>query len=273
MIKKRILITGATDGIGKETARRLAADNHEVIVHGRNGNKVQNTVASLKKESGNENIYGETADFSFLKEVTRLSIRMKENYESLDVLLNNAGIINQEFETTVDGFEKSFQINYLAPFVLTNNLLPLVKQSGQGRIVNVSSMVHASDISLDDLQLKNGYSGTAAYSATKLYNILFTFKLARLLKGGNITCNCFHPGVINTKLLRKNFGNIGGPVGEGADNAVYLAVDPELINKSGKYIKDGHLASPADVAQDKKIQDDLWNKTMDMVANYLEGYS
>ena len=273
MIKKRILISGSTDGIGKETARLLAAENHEIIIHGRNSNRVRNTVSGLKQETGNDYITGETADFAQLKEVKRLSMRLKNQYDSMDVLLNNAGIINPVFETTVDGFEKSFQVNYLAPFILTNNLLPLLKNAPEGRIVNVSSMIHASDINLDDLELRNNYSASSAYSATKLYNILFTFKLARLLKGGKITCNCFHPGVINTKLLRSNFGNIGNPLSEGAGNAYYLAVSPDVINKSGKYFKDSHPATPSPVAEDREIQDAVWNKTINMISNYIQDYS
>lgn len=273
MLKKRILITGSTDGIGKETARQLAGDNHEVIIHGRNANRVQNTVNALQQETGNDSITGETADFAKLKEVKRLSLQLKDNYDSLDVLLNNAGIINPDFETTMDGFEKSFQVNHLAPFVLTNNLLPLMKDVDEGRIINVTSMIHARNIDLNDLELRNGFSGSAAYSATKLYSILFTFKLARLLSGGHIICNCFHPGVINTKLLRSNFGNIGGPISEGAENAVFLAVSPEVTYKSGKYFRDSHVAPPAPVAEDRQIQDKLWNMTMEMVSNYIQDHS
>lgn len=270
---KRILITGSTDGIGKETAVKLAAKNHEIIIHGRQGAKVDNTVDWLKQKTGNEKIFGEIADFSSLKEVKRLAMRLKDTYDSLDVLLNNAGIMNPDFETTIDGFEKSFQVNYLAPFVLTNNLLPLLKHAEQGRVVNVSSMIHAGDIHLDDLELRWNYSGSSAYSATKLYNILFTFKLARLLSGSTITCNCFHPGVINTKLLRNNFGNIGGPVDEGARNSVYLADNPEVADVSGHYFRDSRVAAPSPIANDRKVQDELWNKTMNMVSNFLADYS
>ncbi|MCF8308443.1 MAG: SDR family oxidoreductase [Bacteroidales bacterium] len=273
MPDKKILITGATDGIGRETARLLAGENHEIIIHGRSSNRVQSAVSGIKKETGNENVFGEVADFTSLKEVKRLSMKLKNNHDFLDVLLNNAGIINQDYETTVDGFEKTFQVNYLAHFVLTNNLLPLLKESGQGRIVNVTSMIHATSIDMDDLQLQQRYSGSEAYSATKLYNILFTFKLARLLEGSSITCNCFHPGVINTKLLRSNFGNIGGAVSEGAENSVYLAVNPKVSGKSGKYFRNNRVASPTQIAEDKKIQDNLWNKTMNWVGNYLQDYS
>lgn len=273
MPNKKILITGATDGIGRETARRLAMDNHEIIIHGRNSNRVQSAVSMIKKETGNENVFGEVADFTSLKDVKRLSIKLKSNYDVLDVLLNNAAIINQDYETTVDGFEKTFQVNYLAHFVLTNNLLPLLKGAVQGRIVNVASMVHSNNIDLDDLQLKQKYSGSEAYSATKLYNILFTFKLARLLDGSSITCNCFHPGVINTKLLRNNFGSIGGAVSEGADNSVYLVVNPSVSSITGKYFRNSRVASPSQIAEDKKVQDTLWNKTMSWVGNYLEDYS
>ncbi|MCF8230918.1 MAG: SDR family oxidoreductase [Bacteroidales bacterium] len=273
MSDKKILITGATDGIGKETARRLAMDNHEIIIHGRNSNRVQSAVSTIKQESGNENVFGEVADFTSLKEVKRLSLKLKSSYDALDVLLNNAAIINQDYETTVDGFEKTFQVNYLAPFVLTNNVLTLLKGAVQGRIVNIASMVHSNNINLDDLQLKQNYSGLEAYSATKLYNILFTFKMARLLVGSTITCNCFHPGVINTKLLRNNFGSIGGATSEGADNSVYLAADAAVSNISGKYFRNSRVASPAQIAEDKKVQDTLWNKTLSWVGNYLEDYS
>jgi NAD(P)-dependent dehydrogenase (short-subunit alcohol dehydrogenase family) len=266
---KRILITGSTDGIGQETARQLALQGHEILIHGRNAHRVERTTSQLKEATGNENIVGYVSDLASLREVTKMALTIRDNYESLDVLLNNAGILQPVWEKTVDGFEQTFQVNYLAPFLLTHLLLPLLQKSEQGRIINVSSMIHSNRIDFDDLELRQHFDGSAAYSATKLYNILFTFKLARMLSGSPVTSNCLHPGVIGTKLLRQNWGMSGASVSEGAKISVYLATEETLSKTSGRYFVNSHPANPAAVAQDKEVQDRLWQITLGLVSNYL----
>lgn len=268
---KNILITGSTDGIGKETARRLAAADCRVWIHGRNDSRLQQTRKEITEETGNRQIETVRADFSSLKEVKRMSMELYQRMGQLDVLINNAGVMSGFRENTMDGYDRTFQVNYLSPFLLTNLLLPLMKESEQGRIIHVASMTHAKEIDFDNLAFSKQYTGSLAYSATKLYNILFSNKLARMLAGGKITSNSLHPGVINTKLLRQNFGNMGDPVGQGAETPVYLASAAEAAKYSGKYFSNSHLAKPAGLAGDKQVQDRLWNESLRMVSNYLSG--
>ncbi len=268
---KNILITGATDGIGKETARRLASGDFRLWLHGRNQQRLENTRAEIERESGNRAIETVKADFSSLKEVKKMSMDLFQRLEQLDVLINNAGMMSDFQEKTIDGYDKTFQVNYLSPFLLTNLLLPLMKEAAQGRIIHVASMIHAKEIDFENLSFTRKYSGSLAYSSTKLYNILFSNKLARMLAGGKITSNSLHPGVINTKLLRQNFGSIGEPVEQGAETSVYLATASEAAKCSGRYFSNSHLATPAGIANDKQVQDRLWNESLRMVSNYLGG--
>lgn len=270
MSPKHILVTGSTDGIGKETARRLAEQGHVVWIHGRNRQRVQQCADELTGKTGNTDIKTVQGDFSSLKAVKKMSMDIFREAEWLDVLINNAGIMTSFREYTIDKYEKTFQVNYLAPFLLTNALLPLLRESPQGRIIHVSSMIHAQDIDFANLAFTQSFNGSEAYSATKLYNIIFSNKLARLLQGSAVTSNSVHPGVINTKLLRQHYGNMGQPVAQGAETSVYLATDPGVARQSGKYFVNSHLATPAKVASDKEMQDKLWNKSLQLVSNYLD---
>lgn len=269
MHRRNMLITGSTDGIGKETAKRLAAEGHNIWLHGRNQAKVEQCICEIFNVTGNNHLEPLVADFTSLREVKRMSLDLVKQTEYLDVLINNAGMMTDFKEFSSDGFEKTFQINYLSPFLLTNELLPLLRESTQGRIVHVSSMIHASAFDADNFTLSGSFNGSAAYAATKLYNILFSNKLARMLQRSHITSNSLHPGVINTKLLRQHYGNIGEDIKEGANTPVYLATDESVASHSGKYFVNKHLANPAKIATDKQIQDLLWNKTLPLVSNYL----
>lgn len=269
MYRKNILITGGTDGIGKEIAKQLAAEGHNLWMHGRNQAKLEQCICEIFNITGNNHLEPLVADFASLKDVKRMSIDLAKQTEYIDVLMNNAGIMTDFKEYSLDGYEKTFQINYLSPFLLTNLLLPFLKESNQGRIIHVSSMMHASSFDSDNIALSYSVQGSGAYAVTKLYNILFSNKLARMLQGSHITSNSLHPGVINTKLLRQNFGNIGEDVKQGAETPVYLATDEAVAAYSGKYFVNKHLANPAKIANDKKTQDILWNKTLSMVSNYL----
>lgn len=269
MSKKIVLITGSTDGIGKETARLLLNKDFTVWLHGRNEQKVQKVKNDLIDATGIYDVKVLSADFSSLKQVKKASMILRDQLEHLDVLINNAGIMTSYQEKTIDGFEKTFQVNYLAPFLLTNLLLPLLKDAPQGRIIHVSSMIHSRDISFENLDFSHSFEGSEAYSATKLYNILFSNKLSRMLTGSPITSNSLHPGVINTKLLRQHFGNVGQPVAQGAETPVFLASSHEAAKHSGKYFVNSHLSSPAKLTADREVQDKLWNESLRMVSNYL----
>src|SRR5215207_6225037 len=208
MSEKIILITGATNGIGKAAALELAKQGNTVVIVGRNPAKTQATVEEIKQQSGNSAVEGLIADLSSLADVRRLADEFRQRHSRLDVLINNAGALFAERELTVDGYEMTFAVNHLAYFLLTNLLLDLLKASAPARIVNVASDAHKGmKINFDDLQLEKNYGGMMgpAYGQSKLANILFTYELARRLAGTGVTVNALHPGLVRTGFA----GNMG----------------------------------------------------------------
>lgn len=268
-MKTIVFITGATDGIGKQTAMELAMAEYHVIIHGRSIDRVENTIDELQKNSKNNDIDGFASDFGSLKDVSVLAEKINEKYERIDILINNAGVFQKERELTVDGFEKTFQVNHLAHFLLTNLLLDKIKNSDKGRIINVASMVHSTAIDFHNLKGEQNFEGSEAYAISKLCNVLFTYKLSRILEKNKITVNCLHPGVINTKLLRNNWGGIGGSVKEGAENVLYVATYEEIDHVSGKYFVNKMPQSSAMVTYEQEKQDKLWEVSKEMTKNYL----
>lgn len=259
---KTILITGATDGIGRQTARELASQGHRIVLHGRNEEKAERTKTELIQETGNRSIETATADFGSLHAVRTLANALKDRLPALDVLLNNAGIFMHERVLTEDGYETTFQVNHLATMLLTLELLPLLKRSAPARIVTVSSIAHRNGrLELDDLQLERDFDGYAAYASSKLANILFTFELAERLEGTGVTANCLHPGVIGTKLLREGFGSSGASVEEGAATSVYLATSDEVAGVTGRYFAHLREAAVSEVARDPTLQKSLWRES------------
>jgi NAD(P)-dependent dehydrogenase (short-subunit alcohol dehydrogenase family) len=269
-MKTTVLITGSTDGIGKQTAHELAMAEYQVIIHGKDIERVENTVDEIKNASKNDDIEGFASDFESLKDVSILAKKIKDKYDQLDILINNAGIFSKQHETTQDGFEKTFQVNHLSHFLLTNLLMDLIQKSDKGKIVNVSSMVHATAIDFDNLQGEQDFEGSEAYALSKLCNVLFTYKLDRMLDKDKTTVYVVHPGVINTKLLRSNWGGIGGSVKEGAENVLYVATYEEIDHVSGKYFVNKMPQSSATVTYETDKQDKLWEVSKDMVKDYLQ---
>ncbi|MCF7929715.1 MAG: membrane protein insertion efficiency factor YidD [Spirochaetales bacterium] len=258
MKKKTILVTGSTDGIGKETARLLSEAGHRVIIHGRSEDRAKQAAQEISpaENSSLAWVYG---DYSQLEQVRSLARQVLEAVPRLDVLINNAGIQRNDYRQTADGFEETFQVNHLAPFLLTNLLLERVKASAPARIVTVSSMIHASSLDLGNLNGGKSFDGREAYSRSKLCNVLFTYALDRRLEGTGVTANCLHPGVIGTKLLRAGFGGGGGPVSEGAQTSVYLALSEEVENVSGKYFRDKQENTSHQISYDRELQEKLWS--------------
>ncbi|HEY2348471.1 MAG TPA: SDR family NAD(P)-dependent oxidoreductase [Puia sp.] len=235
MSRKSIFITGATEGIGKLVATDLANRFKDagILIHGRNKEKLENTARQIQHQTGNENIRIYLADFSSLHEVRKLSDDILADYDSLDILINNAGAGFAAPRLGKDGTETRFTVNYLAPFLLTHLLLPAIKKSGSPRIVNLAS-AGQSPIHFDDIMMDKDFDGVVAYTRSKLAIIMFTFDLAEKLK--TVTANCLHPGTyLDTGMVREAGIHPLGTAQSGADAVEYLAISPELKNISGKY--------------------------------------
>jgi NAD(P)-dependent dehydrogenase (short-subunit alcohol dehydrogenase family) len=259
MKNKIVLITGSTDGIGKQTALELAGLGAGIILHGRNRERLEAVQSEIRKVTGNEQVDVLTADFCSLKQVRTMAGRIYEKYDHLDVLVNNAATFIKDRVISEDGYEMTFAVNYLAPFLLTTLLLDLLKKSAPARIVTVSSVAHSTArLDFDNLQGEKEYKPWRAYGLSKLCNVLFTFELAARLNGSGVTANCLHPGVINTKLLRASYNMPGGSVEEGAKMSVYLASSPEVEKMNGTYFAGMNLSRPSPLAQDKDLRLQLW---------------
>lgn len=247
MSGKIVLITGATSGIGEVTARELARMGATIVVVGRDSARAAATVSAIKGQTANPHIESLLADLSSQDETRRLASAFQDRYPRLDVLINNAGSVFYHRETTVDGIERTFALNHLAPFLLTNLLLDRLMAAPMARIVTVASMAHAgATIAFDDLQRTRApYRAFQVYGQTKLANILFTYELARRLADTSLTANTLHPGFVAT-----NFGLApGGLVGlglrlarmlaispeRGAQTSIYLASSPDVQGVSGRY--------------------------------------
>jgi NAD(P)-dependent dehydrogenase (short-subunit alcohol dehydrogenase family) len=208
--------------------------------------RVRDQLAAEAQTAGGEIAALHTADFAVLKEVRRMAEEIRETHPDLQVLVNNAGIQTRRRTMTPEGLEMVFTVNHLAPFLLTNLLLPVLQNNQPARIVNVSSMVHEhASLNLEDPQLTRGWEAYRAYSQSKLANVLFTRELAERLEGTGVTVNALHPGVISTKLLHTMFSGGASPE-KGARTSVYLAESPEVEGVTGRYFRDRRPArSPA----------------------------
>lgn len=270
MAGKTCLVTGATSGIGRATAAALAARGAEVIVAGRNKQKAEETVASIQAETGNTRVYYLLADFADLGQVRNLARLCKEQTSRLDVLVNNAGAYFYTHHETPYGVEKTFLVNHLAPFLLTNLLLETVQESASARIVNVASDAHKyGTMDFDDLESGRGNFGIKAYARSKLANVLFTYELARRLDPRQVTANAVHPGGVATDLWKTNFPVIGPALKwvtglfaltpeQGADTVIYLASSPEVDGISGEYFAKRKPVPSSPLSYDEEIAGRLW---------------
>jgi NAD(P)-dependent dehydrogenase (short-subunit alcohol dehydrogenase family) len=283
MSSKVCLVTGATSGIGAETALQLARLGAAVIVIGRNAQKSAVTVARIRQQTGNAAVEFMLADLSSQQDIRRLGQEFKRKYRRLDVLVNNVGIVRMRCQESVDGIEMTFAVNHLAPFLLTNLLLDVLKQSAPARIVNVSSALHEQGkINFDDLQRKKSYNALAAYNNSKLANVLFTYELARCLARTNVTVNVLHPGAVKTNLIASNgwfFKRVVQPlfdlqaisVEQGAQTSVYLASSPEVEGVTGKYFARCKPRASSRASHDEAAQKRLWRMSAEMVRLKDEG--
>ncbi len=256
--KKTILITGATDGIGLQTALELAQQGYHVLVHGRNREKSEQTAASIRKETDAQQVDAVWADLTDFVQIKAMADSIKSKYDRLDVLLNNAGVFENEKVVLPNGFERTFMVNHLAPFSLTLLLQEMLVQTPVSRIVNVSSMAQSGSIDFDNLNGEKYFDPYNAYAVSKLGNVLFTYYLAEKLKGTDTTVNCLHPGVVSTKLLHAGWGMGGVSLHAGAQNSIYVAVSPKIEGKTALYFVAQKPSRSAAISYDKKIQKRLW---------------
>ncbi len=275
MKNKTILITGSTDGIGRETAMELAQMGHKVLIHGRDRQKTEKVMDEIKRKSGNDDLSFYVSDFADLESIVKMADEIRKDQDHLDVLINNAGVFPSQHIITKDGNELTFQVNYLAHFLLTHLLLDLIKNSAPARIIHVASTAHYSaDASyFNDLKGDRSYSSYSAYSFSKLANILFSNELAERLKGTGVTSNSLHPGTIHTKLLQAGFSSSGRSVEDGAQTPVYLATSKEVEGVTGKYFSSKREKTPSDAAQDTELQKKLWKVSEELLKKYLSDRS
>ena len=260
---KVILITGATDGIGKQTALELAQMGAQILVHGRDLDKTAKTCEELKLQTDNDAIFGFVADFADLNQVRKLVREVTNRFDHLDVLVNNAGTYFKQRLLSAQGYELNFAIGHLAPFLLTNLLLDILLKSPSGRIVTVSSSAHASAVvDFDNLQGEKHFDGWQAYCLSKLGNLYMAFELADHLRDTKVSSNALHPGTIDTKLYRSTgFTYNSRSVVDGAVTSVYLASDPEVEDISGQYFFRKKAVNPAAIALDNQLRLRFWKES------------
>jgi NAD(P)-dependent dehydrogenase (short-subunit alcohol dehydrogenase family) len=262
------LVTGANSGIGKETTLALAQNGANVIMVCRNKEKGEAVRREVTAKSGNKSIDLLLCDLASLAEVRRLAGDISAGYSKLHVLVNNAGLFSFSGKT-VDGFETTFAVDYLAPFLLTNLILPLMKSSTPSRVVNVSSVAHfGGHVDIGAIERKDTRSGWSAYSDSKLALVMFTYELARRLKGTGVTANCLHPGGVATNIWRIPAA-LTRPflksAREGAETSIYLASSPEVENVSGKYFDNKSEKRSSEESYDEEKARLLWNVTSKLV--------
>jgi len=266
-----VVITGATRGIGRAAAIELAKGGAEVVVVGREPERVEAVASEAQATEGGAPIHTHVADLASMGDVRALADELKANHQRIDVLANNAGALFASRKTTSDGFEQSFALNHLAPFLLTNLLLDGLDG---GRVVATTSDAHTGGkIDLDDLQSEQSYAAMRVYGTTKLCNILFTRELAK--RAPQLHANCFHPGTVRSGFGKNDNGiwkvltTIGAPLfrspERGARSLVWLATSEEGGRLSGEYVVDEKVATPSAAAQDDDLARGLWERSAALV--------
>jgi NAD(P)-dependent dehydrogenase (short-subunit alcohol dehydrogenase family) len=270
--QQTILITGSTDGLGKALAHDLASRGATILLHGRSRTRLEETRREIRDGTGSNRVRPYCADFSSLDQVRRLAKDLERDHERLDVLLNNAalggGKPGAPRQESADGYELRFAVNYLAPFLLTNLLLPLLRGSTPARIVNVASAGQAP-IDFGDLMLMRQYDPLRAYRQSKLAQIMFTFELADRLRAqgeAGVTVNALHPAsLMPTKMVFETFGRTMSTLEEGAAATLRLAISPELDGVSGRYFDQLREARALEQAYDDGERRRLWRLSEELV--------
>jgi len=267
---KIILITGATSGIGKETAIDLARLDATIFFTTRDNLKGEKVKEELIKKTNNKNIHMLKCDLASFESIGNCCKEFKSEYDRLHVLINNAGVWDFKRRESKDGIENIFATNYLAPFLMTNLLLDLLKKSSPSRIINVTSGMHYGTINFDDIEFKNNFSGAKAYRQSKLALILFTRFLAKKLEGTGVTVNTAHPGMNKTNLGRDAggfskmiFKMMGNDPKIGAETSIYLASSSDVMNISGEYFSKKKIKKSSKESYNMILAKKLWEVSKD----------
>ncbi|MEZ4286898.1 MAG: SDR family oxidoreductase [Polyangiales bacterium] len=278
---KRVVITGATSGIGKQAAIAFSDQGAEVIALARDAQKCEALKSEIGSRDKNANVQTFVVDLSDMAQVRDVATRIESSFDRIDVLVNNAGGVFTHREESADGFEMTFALNHLSYFLLTNRLLPLVIRAQQARIVNVASEAHRmiDGMRWDDLQMRDAFTrrGWDAYCQSKLANILFTYELSRRLKEKHVTVNCLHPGFVRTGLGKNNglLAKIVIPLlapfarspQKGAETTVWAASSAELSNETGRYLMDSKISRSSEVTADQESWTRLWRISEELVGD------
>ncbi|HXQ00783.1 MAG TPA: SDR family NAD(P)-dependent oxidoreductase [Solirubrobacteraceae bacterium] len=266
-----VLLTGATRGIGAAAAVELAREGVEVALVGRERERVEAVATQARAAGGGAPVHEHVADLTLMSDVRALAEEARERYAHIDVLANNAGALFASREETSEGLERTFALNHLAPFLLTNLLRDPLEG---GRVVTTASDAHKSGrLDLEDLQSRKSYAAMRVYGTTKLCNILFTRELAR--RAPELHANCFHPGVVRTGFGKNESGvwklltTLGAPFfrspQRGARSLVWLAISEQAAALTGEYVQDEKVLAPSAQAQDEVLADGLWERSAELV--------
>jgi NAD(P)-dependent dehydrogenase (short-subunit alcohol dehydrogenase family) len=270
MRDKTCVVTGATSGIGLATAAALAERGARVVLIGRSAERAAAAREAIARRAPGASVEVELGDLASLAAIRDLAPRLLARCPRLDVLVNNAGVLQLRRTTTVDGFETTFAVNHLAYFLLTNLLLDRLRETGGARIVSVASEAHrlGGPLDFDDLQSERRFRAFGVYGRSKLANLLWTRELARRLEGSGVTANCCHPGGVATRLGQggaawaRALGRVAGlfllTPEQGARTSVYLATRPEIAGVSGRYFRKEREITPARYALDPAAAKRLW---------------
>jgi retinol dehydrogenase 12 len=267
-----VLLTGATRGIGQAAAIELARQGAEVAIVGRERGRVQAVAREARAAGSGAPVHEHVADLMLMADVRSLANEVRERYEHIDVLVNNAGALFASRQETAEGLERTFALNHLAPFLLTNLLRDRL---GGGRVVTTASDAHKSGrLDLDDLQSEKSYAAMRVYGTSKLCNILFTRELAR--RAPELHANCFHPGVVRTGFGKNENGiwraltTLGAPFfrspQRGARSLVWLSMSDQAADLTGEYVQDEKVLAPSAQAQDDTLAEGLWERSAQLTA-------
>jgi NAD(P)-dependent dehydrogenase (short-subunit alcohol dehydrogenase family) len=284
MKDKTVVVTGATSGLGRATALKIAKNKASVVIIGRNITKANKVIDEIKKERGRGQYI--ISDLSLMKDTKEAAEIIISSIDRLDVLINNAGAHFPKYRETPEGFESTLALNYLSPFLLTHHLIEQMKQTasdyGEARVINITSIMHKSPINWDDLNYKNTtYHSNTAYYQSKHLLTSFTYYLSRKLKKTDLTVNCIHPGLVKTALIHSDYAFpmnsiipivdffIGESPDQAAETPVWLALSNEAKGINGEYIHHRKIKKSWAPTRDEKAQSKLYNFTLGMLDKWL----